>query len=133
MRAYRGEVVATDAWAPILDPGFWERVKAALPAKEKSGRPPKHLHVGGISRCGVCGLQLYSRPERGGITRYVCAGPPEHQGCGRISIRSGPLDAFVVHAVITALAGPALDRLLAGADSDEERPWPPNSSGTRRP
>lgn len=121
MREHRGEVVATDAWPAILDPETWRQVNAVLPAKERSGRPPKHLLVGGISRCGVCGLQLYSRPERGGITRYVCAQPPEHQGCGRISIRSGPLDAYVVGAVITALTGPRLAELLAGAGADQDQ------------
>jgi site-specific DNA recombinase len=121
MREHRGEVVATDAWPAILDPETWYQVNAVLPAKERPGRPPKHLLVGGISRCGVCGLQLYSRPERGGITRYVCAQPPEHQGCGRISIRSRPLDAYVVEAVITALSSPRLAELLAGADADQDQ------------
>jgi site-specific DNA recombinase len=121
MRARHGQIVNEHAWKPILDPDTWERVKATLPAKERSGRPPKHLLVGGIARCGECGRQLYSHPERGGLPRLVCAGPPEHRGCGRVSIRSRPLDSFVVEAVITALAGPRLTELLAGADAEQDR------------
>lgn len=57
-REHRGQIVKAYAWEPILDPQRWERVKAALPEREKPGRPPKHPLVGGISRCGVCGTQL---------------------------------------------------------------------------
>lgn len=91
LRGYRGEVVATGDWPPILDRGTWETVRAVL-ADRKRGpghSATRHL-LSGIATCGVCGTPLRANTARhGGHPIYRC------QECHGISRRQEPIDEYV--------------------------------------
>jgi DNA invertase Pin-like site-specific DNA recombinase len=113
-RTYKGDVVAENAWAPILDRETFERVQAKLRRTARPGRPARQL-LSAISRCGRCGAPLWTstrkRPGRES-RRYVCAVGPGRPGCGALSIDAAQLDELIADAVLTRLSTKTLARAL---------------------
>jgi site-specific DNA recombinase len=66
-RAYKGDVISSAAWEPIIDLATFEEVKRILldPSRQTNGGKYNRrlLLSGGLLRCGRCGGQLYSRPR----------------------------------------------------------------------
>jgi site-specific DNA recombinase len=109
LRSYKGKVVATGAWPPILDRETWEQAVAVLtdPTRgtNRPGRPRRWLLSGGLARCGYedCGAPLLCKPagNAGQSPRYVCdANRPGRRGCGRIAVAAPALDELVAEMVL---------------------------------
>jgi site-specific DNA recombinase len=126
LREHKGQV-STAVWAPILDQAAWLAVRRILledPARrQKAGRAPSYLLVGGLAVCGYedCGQPLRSRPRQG-VRGYACLPFPTANGCGRIKVLAEPLERWVIANVIDALSDPESDRLgeIMGEDPASE-------------
>jgi site-specific DNA recombinase len=135
LRQHRGEVVGDASWPAILDRDTWEKVKAIYgdPARKRGGHPYSYLLTGGLARCGKCGTTLddgtvaadgaaliaWPSERRPG---YACP-DPRRGGCYGTFAYAEPLESHVADAVLTALAGPGLDRARrkGGGRDDEVR------------
>ena len=84
-RSYRGEVVATDCFPPILSRVDYARLAVIL---RRPGRQAKRGLFSGVVVCGRCGARLYPH----GAT-YKCS---TDNGCGRLAIHATHLEAHVL-------------------------------------
>lgn len=99
-RTYRGEVVATDCWPPILDPVTAAQVRHHLAGQPGGAhRRPSPSLLQGRVRCGLCGTAMHSRGRRD-EPRYVC---PPPRGCGQISIDRPALDEWATTTVLARI------------------------------
>lgn len=115
LRQHRGEVVGEAVWPAILDRVTWERLRAVLLDPSRSGPRGRRYLLSGIASCGLCGALLVARPAAGGAKALVCASGVGFSGCGKIRVRSGPLDEMVSAAVIEWLDTSEVGRLVDGA------------------
>ena len=120
-REYRGEIVATGDWQPILTPDETASLRAFLGNPERLTRRTvrRYLLSGGLLRCGLCGATLVARPRSDGRRRYVCAKGPGLAGCGRIAVLADELEELVTDAVLFRLDTPDLAAALAGAARED--------------
>jgi hypothetical protein len=120
-REYRGEIVATGDWQPILTPEETASLRAFLGNPERLTRRTvrRYLLSGGPLRCGLCGATLVARPRTDGRRRYVCAKGPGLAGCGRIAVLADELEELVTEAVLFRLDTPELAAALAGAARED--------------
>ena len=58
--------------------------------------------------------------SRGRVGTWRCAKRPGYSNCGQMSITAQPLEHLVGEAVIVALEGPSLARVLAGASDGKD-------------
>jgi DNA invertase Pin-like site-specific DNA recombinase len=125
-REYKGEIVATGDWEPIITPDDSARVRALLAAASRSPNREvrRYLLSGGLLRCGVCGSGLVARPRQDGTRRYVCAKGPGLPGCGKVAIVAEPVERFLAEAVLYRLDTPELAAAIEGAA-------PPDDEGER--
>jgi DNA invertase Pin-like site-specific DNA recombinase len=124
-RVYKGEIVATGTWEPILEREQWEQLAALLRSRPRRGAPVKHL-LSGIVACGRedCGAPLithYEPKARGGRRQYWCPknvglGRP---GCGRLSVAAEALERVVAAMVLHRLSGPGMAKALAARDAEQ--------------
>jgi DNA invertase Pin-like site-specific DNA recombinase len=94
-------------------------VKLFAPATERQaqGRPATHL-LSGVLVCGECGAPMYTvvKKDRDGSrhTVYVCriayGGRPS--GCGKVSIRSEPVEAWISKAAMVAVCSERFTDML---------------------
>lgn len=126
LRSYKGEIVATGDWEPIITPEQHDRIvhtlTAATRATPRTAR--NYLVSSGLARCGICGSPLVGRPSEKGVRRYVCAKGPGKPGCGKTAIVAEPVEAFLVEAVLYRLDTPELAAALDGVT-------PPDDTGDR--
>jgi site-specific DNA recombinase len=123
---YRGEIVATGDWQPIITPDEHARIRIALNAATRAtGRTVRrYLLSGGLLRCGLCDSVLVARPTADGTRRYVCAKGPGLPGCGKTAIVAEPVETFLAEAILYRLDTPELAAALDGAappDDDDQR------------
>jgi site-specific DNA recombinase len=133
LRQHRGEVVGEASWPAILDRPVWEQVCAIYgdPTRKRGGHPYSYLLTGGLARCGRCatilddgtvaadGAPLIAWPSER-KPGYSCP-DPRRGGCYGVFQLAEPLEAHVADAVLSALAGPGLDRARrAGGGNDQE-------------
>ncbi len=120
LSTHQGEVVADAAWPAIISPADRERIRARLRGV-KRGRPAKRL-LSGFLRCAICGGVLHSSVRSDGQHRWACRKSPGEDGrCGRVFLRSGELETFVVDAFLHAVDTPKLRKgrkRPTGAQSD---------------
>lgn len=114
LRVHQGDIVGEAQWPAILERPVWEQLRARLgdPREHRVGRPPLSL-LGGLLRCGVCGARMHaSTATRKGrkVRRYMCPGAPN--GCGRISGRGEPFEAYLVEVAVAAIDSPKVRRRL---------------------
>lgn len=116
-RSYKGEIVATGDWEPIITPEETDQMRVILgdPNRLKRRTVRRYLLSGGLLRCGVCHSILVARPRVDGERRYVCAKGPGLPGCGRIAIIAEPLEDLITQAVLYRLDTPELAAALEGA------------------
>jgi site-specific DNA recombinase len=121
-RSYRGEIVATGDWEPIISPDESARLRALLtdPARLKVRTVRRYLLSGGLLRCRLCDAVLVARPRGDGARRYVCAKGPGKPGCGGVAILAEPLEALIAEAVLYRLDTPELAAALAGASIPDD-------------
>jgi site-specific DNA recombinase len=106
-RAYRGDIVATDAWPAIVKRADWERAQALM-AHNPVGPRPRVSLLAGFLRCGRCGARLYtehSRAYKGGPPRRLYACRPDHDGCGKLTIEAAAAEQFITGTVIALAHG----------------------------
>jgi site-specific DNA recombinase len=123
LRVHRGEVVGDGAWEPLISRAEHERLLAMFgdkAARRRTGRGRKFLLSGGLLICGECEAELYSGRRGNGTAVYVCR--TDAGGCGKVQIQAEPLELLIRGAVVEALAGPKLAKLLAEReDADVDR------------
>jgi site-specific DNA recombinase len=120
LREFRGEIVATAQWKPIITPRQRELILALMDSRKVSGRrSPRRYLLSGMLRCGKCGTRLYSS-ARAETRRYVCLNGPDHDGCGRLTITAQPVEELIAEAVLLRLDTPELANALAGRAASDE-------------
>jgi len=123
-REFHGEDLGPAAgWEPILDEITWRRVRTALHygAPKRPGRPPTYLLAGGLSRCGICGTNLFTQRSTKGLRRYACTKSPDRPGaCGSMTISADPFERLVVEMVFAAVDTPDLAATLETRHDDDE-------------
>jgi site-specific DNA recombinase len=121
-RSYRGEIVATGDWEPIITPDESARLRALLsdPARLTRRTVRSYFLSGGLLRCRICGAVLVARPRGDHTRRYICAKGPGKPGCGGIAILAEPLEKFIADAVLYRLDTPELAAALAGASTPDD-------------
>jgi site-specific DNA recombinase len=97
-RVFRGEVVATDCFPPILDRVTWAKVQVALARRTSKPNAASPYLLSGLLMCGECGGRLYGRKTH--PPSYACAKVP---GCGRNASGAGWLEDWVISAVMHRL------------------------------
>jgi hypothetical protein len=120
-RAYKGEIVATGDWQPIITPDDTAHMRTILGAADRLTRRTvrRYLLSGGLLRCGLCHAPLVARPRTDGTRRYVCAKGPGLPGCGRIAVLAEPLEELITEAVLYRLDTPELAAALEGAVAED--------------
>jgi DNA invertase Pin-like site-specific DNA recombinase len=66
-RWYKGEKIGDGDWEPLIDLDTWESYKRMRARRKRAGdwsTQTKHL-LSGIIYCGVCGMPMLARPDRG--------------------------------------------------------------------
>jgi site-specific DNA recombinase len=113
LRSYKGQVVATGTWSPILTRVEWTELSAVLndPTRFRVGRPANHL-LTGLAACGLCKRPMNAHYRADGARQYACRRRPGEQSCGRMAVKAEPVDTLVIEAVIEHLDGPGLRRML---------------------
>ena len=124
LRVHRGEVIGNGAWPAIFSRAEHERVVAALMGRGALA-PPRSSLLTGLVTCGRCGQAMTrngNQPNgsRGRVGTWRCAKRPGYTNCGQMSISSQPFEELIAEAVLIALEGPELDRVLASAGTDDE-------------
>jgi len=120
-REHRGEIVADAEWEAIISPAESDRLRAqfgAGPSRHAARTRRRYLLTGGLLRCGRCGTQMVAQPRADGTRRYVCRS--QDGGCGRMSATAGPLEAWLVEAVLYRLDTPELAAALAETKSRDQ-------------
>jgi site-specific DNA recombinase len=121
-RVYRGVVVATGRWEPILDRPTWEAVNAFLRDPSRvtpRGRPSTWL-LASMVECGRCHqtMVVHYRPKnRGGAREYLCFKKPGTPACGLTTIAAEALEALIEEVFLQELAKERLDQALAAHGS----------------
>jgi site-specific DNA recombinase len=116
LRAYRGEIVATAQWPPIVDEQTWRAACAIIedPARRTSPSPARKWLLSGIAACGRCGGPMkahWGTPKVGPRRRrYVCT---DHRHLTR---EAGLADHVVTQAIIGRLARADARDLLIDSD-----------------
>lgn len=124
LREHNGEIVAEAEWPAILTPPESARIRSILDDPDRrTNKVARRYLLARLLRCGLCGETLVSRPKQGGVRAYQCARGPGFSGCGRLSVKADPLEAFVVEAVLYRLDSPELAAALSAepGDPDAER------------
>jgi DNA invertase Pin-like site-specific DNA recombinase len=107
LSAYRGEIVGTGQWEPLVDEPSWRAVRAIL---EDPGRKPPHgvrTLLGGLARCG-CGNVVTGMPSHTGHRIYRCAPPGRDQAYagGHVARQAAPVEEFIKKLVVARLSRP---------------------------
>jgi hypothetical protein len=111
-------VLVPGSWEPLMERTTYDQLCTILkdPARRNGhSSAPKWL-LTGIVACALCDTPLTSAYHVSGF-RYVCKQRKGYPGCGRISIACAPVDAEVVGAVLTRLAG-GYEATAAGFTAD---------------
>ena len=127
LRVYKGKILGSAAWKPILERETWEAVKAVLedPSRCTGGsgrRGPIPTTLGtGLDACGVCGeprLRLGRSNARRPV--YKC-GNVETSSQGHVTRVADKLDAYVEGALLEKLSEPGVVEAIASVvDNDDD-------------
>ncbi|MCG3042559.1 recombinase family protein [Streptomyces sp. S1A] len=118
LRSYKGKVIGSAAWPPILERDTWEEVNSTL--ANRRGRSDNTLKrwLNGVLHCANCGKELKGWQGNAG-PRYWCATPLG--GCGKITINAVPAEAEVERRILQLLTRKdVLTRLRTIADGDDD-------------
>jgi hypothetical protein len=117
---HHGEVVGIGNWPALVDEPTWLAALDAQTHQRRNGHRAarQYLLTGGLLRCGTCGNQLYSKPQknRSGdlVGTYACksAADPVLPGCGGVSIRAEFVEPLVTEWVLKRVGSRAFARAL---------------------
>jgi DNA invertase Pin-like site-specific DNA recombinase len=117
LSAYRGEIVGTGQWEPLVAEETWRAVRALL--EDPGRKPPRGVRtlLGGLARCG-CGNTVTGMPSHTGHHIYRCAGPGRVTGYegGHVARVAAPVEEFVTALVLALLSRPDAAGLLVTPD-----------------
>jgi len=118
LSAYRGEIVGTGEWEPLVSEQTWRAVRAML--EDPARKPPRGVRtlLGGLALC-PCGNVVTGMPSHTGHHIYRCAPPGRntaHKG-GHVARQAAPVEAFIERTVIARLSRPDAVGLVAAPDS----------------
>jgi site-specific DNA recombinase len=115
-REYHGDILADQAWPPIITPDQSDQLRAMLTRPERRNNAGARTYLlSGILRCGTCGAGLVGRRHEGN-PRYVCNKVPGSPHCGTMTIYAARADDEVTGQILTALSTPkTLARLMRAA------------------
>lgn len=120
---YKGQVIGTGQWEPILDIDTSRRLIQVLASRHR--KPTSRVSVlAGVVYCGVCGFELVTW-QRGtkaeGVRSYGCRtrfmpGRPGHRrSCARISVKAEPIEDDVTERVMSEVLSPRNKRKVDAA------------------
>jgi site-specific DNA recombinase len=118
LSAYRGQIVGTGAWQPLVTEETWRAVRAIL--EDPGRKPPRGVRtlLGGLARC-PCGNVVTGMPSHTGHHIYRCAPPGRDHAFtgGHVARRAAPVEDFVERPVIARLSRPDAADLLVQRES----------------
>ena len=104
-REYRGEIVGKGAWEPILDPEAGASVEAVLLSPDRvtnGGVIGRRNYLAGYVFCGRCETRLFTAVVNK-MPGMSCRKGSTPTGCGRLTVKTAPLDAMVRSIVVERL------------------------------
>jgi hypothetical protein len=115
LSAYRGEIVGTGQWEPLVAEETWRAVRAIL--EDPSRIPPRGVRtlLGGLAQC-PCGNVVTGMPSHTGRYIYRCAPATrkeDYEG-GHVARQAAPVEDFITRLIFARLSRPdAVDLLTA--------------------
>jgi site-specific DNA recombinase len=119
---YRGEIVGTGAWTPLVPEPTWRAVRAVLddPNRGRRTRGVRSM-LGGLVRC-QCGMKACSSVNSRGQHVYRCDRLRLPGSVGHVARLSEPVDDYVTEVVIERLSrDDAADLLIDHDQPDVEQ------------
>ncbi|HVB44690.1 MAG TPA: recombinase family protein [Streptosporangiaceae bacterium] len=107
LSAYRGEIVGTGRWEPLVSEETWRAVRGVL---DDPSRKPQHgvrTLLGGLALC-PCGNVVTGMPSHTGHHIYRCAPASKNQSWrgGHVARLAAPVEDFIARLVIGRLSRP---------------------------
>lgn len=101
---YHGDVVAKDAFPPVLDRLVAARVRAVMADRMRIHGPNHHHLLSGLLRCSMCGGRLYGAWD----TRHLASGEvvkieTYKCHCAKVMIKGAFVESLIVSAVLYRL------------------------------
>ena len=113
LSVYRGDIVGTGDWEPLVSEQTWRAVRAIL--EDPARKPPRGVRtlLGGLARC-PCGNVVTGMPSHTGHHIYRCAPASRNASYhgGHVARRAAPVEDFIRRAVIARLSSPDAAGLL---------------------
>jgi len=118
LSVYRGEIVGTGSWEPLVSEETWRAVRAIL--EDPARKPPRGVRtmLGGLALC-PCGNVVTGMPSHTGHHIYRCA-PATHNASyegGHVARQAIPVEQFIEKTVIARLSRPDAADLVAAPDA----------------
>jgi site-specific DNA recombinase len=110
LRVHRGEIVGAAAWKPIVSRADFETLQIRVAAK--AGQPKRRSFLTGIVHCGECGQPMVRDVTFGKRRVWRCRPRFQRPGCGKVSCPADRLEEIVTEALLAAVDGPGLARML---------------------
>jgi site-specific DNA recombinase len=115
LRVHRGEVVGQAAWKPIVTREDFEALQLRVAAK--AGTPKRRSFLTGVLRCGECGQPMVRDVSYGKRRVWRCRPRFNRPSCGKVSIPAEPTEQIIEDALLEAVDGPGLARMLTQKDT----------------
>jgi site-specific DNA recombinase len=116
LSVYRGEIVGTGQWEPLVAEETWRAVRAIL--EDPSRIPPRGIRtlLGGLVRC-PCGNVVTGMPSHTGRSIYRCAPASRNEDYsgGHVARQAAPVEDFITRLVVARLSRPDAVDLLAAS------------------
>jgi site-specific DNA recombinase len=107
LSAYRGEIVGTGQWKPLVGEETWRAVRGIL--QDPARKPPRGVRtlLGGLALCG-CGNVVTGMISHTGHHIYRCGGPGRDASYpgGHVARQAAPVEDFIERLVIAQLSRP---------------------------
>lgn len=102
---YKGEIVGSGDWQPIVREDVWKAVTGIL--TDPSRKPPKGVRtlLGGLAKCS-CGNVISGNPTTTGRPGYRCQPATRTAEGPHVATAAAPVDEYVETAVIRILSRP---------------------------
>jgi site-specific DNA recombinase len=115
LRVHRGEVVGPAAWRPIVSRDDFEALQVRVAAK--AGAPKRRSFLTGVLHCAECGQPMVRDVTYGKRRVWRCRPRFNRAGCGKVRIPAEPTEQIIEDALLAAVDGPGLAKMLANKDS----------------
>jgi site-specific DNA recombinase len=114
LSAYKGEIVGTGQWEPLVSEETWRAVRGIL--EDPARKPPKGVRtlLGGLALC-PCGNVVTGMPSHTGHYIYRCAPATRNRAwtAGHVARQAAQVEDFITDVVIRRLSRPDAVDLVA--------------------